>query len=47
MMFRSDYWLCPKRDAVIVTNGCRVNLDRLARVLAARKLMEHNQEGAA
>lgn len=43
-MFTSDYWLTPTVSATIVVNGCRLHLDHLARVIAARRLMQHNQQ---
>ena len=43
-MFRSDYWVTPNVVAIIVTNGCRLHLEHHAKVVAARKLMEHNQQ---
>lgn len=40
----SDYWTVPHAHAVVRTNGCRVNLEHQAKVLAARQLAAHNRE---
>lgn len=43
-MFRSDYWVIAHATPTIVVNGCRLHLEHYAKVVAARKLMEHNQQ---
>ena len=40
----SDYWTIPHAHAVVVVNGCRVNLEHQAKVLAARQLAAYNRE---
>lgn len=43
-MFTSDYWVVASATPTIVVNGCRLHLEHYARVIAARRLMQHNQQ---